>query len=165
MSVGPHASHARPAFPHAPSLSPPSHVPPLQQPLVQLAGSQRHEPPLQNWLESQESHTTPPVPQLVSLVPGTQSLPSQHPGQVDVSQTQLPPEQRWPASQTAPLPQRQVPPLPLPQLSERTGSQVTPPHWQMRAVPSQRSLAPHATHASPPPPHAPFSRPDMQVSP
>jgi hypothetical protein len=47
-------------------------------------------------------------------VPGAQVVPAQQPdGQEVASQMQLPPTQRCPAAQAAPLPQAQLPPLQL----------------------------------------------------
>jgi hypothetical protein len=97
-----------PEVPHWARVGGATQVAPEQQPLAQLQ-------PTHCWLVQvwppQDAQVAPPVPHWVLLVPVWQTPEaSQQPvGQLVASQTQRPPEQRWPVAQTAPPPQEQAP--------------------------------------------------------
>src|SRR5579863_4473741 len=105
-----------------------------------------HAPPLQMGPVAtvHVSHTVPPTPHALALVPSSHFVPSQHPVQERVSHTQAPREQRWPS-----------------------------PHLPVMQTPSHPSLAPQSlpahvgtqgplpqTFGVPPPPHV---RPPVQT--
>lgn len=134
--TGSQPTQAAPFFPHAVVLGV-AHVFPVQQPSGQLVALQPLQVPAAQGPPSQLWHAAPPAPQLADAVPERQ-VPSaeQHPEQLAVSQTQLPPPSavpahRWPAAHAGPLPQRHAP---------FTHAVVAAP--------------PHATQAPPAVPHA-----------
>ena len=70
----------------------------------------RHCPPLQlSAFAPHEKQACPAVPHCDVLVPVAQLVPLQHPLHDEVSQTQLPAEQRCPGLHALPVPQRQTP--------------------------------------------------------
>lgn len=107
--AGSHATHAAPLVPHWPSDGV-AQVPPVQQPLAQVAAEQ----PSQAWLEhveAQVEQAAPIRPHCAAVVPAWQRpMASQQPdGQLVASQTHAPPEHRWPIWQAAPAPHAQAP--------------------------------------------------------
>lgn len=96
--VGLQLVHAAPPLPHAAAVCAPlpTHVLPLQQPPSQLAAVQLlHAWPRQVEPPVHAAHVAPRLPQEAFEVPGWQRLPLQQPvGQLDESQTQVPPTQR-----------------------------------------------------------------------
>jgi hypothetical protein len=109
--VGSHATQAAPLTPQVPSPAL-VQVAPEQQPPGQLEALQPlHTPPAQLW-EPQSWQAAPPLPQVASALPGRHVIPEQQPFGHDVpSHTHVPPKQRCPVPQAAPLvPQAQTPP-------------------------------------------------------
>jgi hypothetical protein len=105
-----HAAHTEPPDPHV-AVPAGMHVAPEQQPLGQLPALQPlHAPPAQV-CAPQSWQAPPPLPQLVSAVPGRQAPPAQQPfGHEVASHTHAPPTQRWPAPHAAPVaPQAHTP--------------------------------------------------------
>jgi hypothetical protein len=127
-----HAMHAPPAVPHAPSEGV-LHVSPEQQPIVHVEVHPLHAPLSHVSTPEQLWQADPPLPQAPGLLPSWQTLlVSQQPvGHEVPSQTHVPPRQRWPALQAAPVPQAQDPVDE--HWSDATGSQLAqvfpaPPH-------------------------------------
>lgn len=129
---GSQATHAAPFFPHAITLGV-AHALPEQHPLGHVVALQpppqtpaEHVPPSQLW------HWAPPTPQLAEVVPvrHVPSLAQQPVVQLVLSQTQVPPEQRWPAAHAGPVPHAHAP------------------------LTQAFAVAPHVAHCAPPEPHA-----------
>lgn len=134
----------------------------MQQP-EQRSRVQEQRPDRQSRPPPQDSHATPPVPQLSLDVPLWQELPSQQPvGQLVASQTQLPPTHRCPLEHRSLPPHSQLPPL---HRSERRSQPPPPAHLQAPVAGEHVSPGRHATHLAPPLPHALVVSPGMQVPP
>ncbi len=171
-----HATQVWPSWPHSATVGGITQLLPLQQPSGQVTASQ----PSHTWLTQllpplQAAQLPPFFPHAVFIVPAWHTpLPSQQPfGQLVASHTQLPAEQRWPAPQTAPVPQAQAPlvhrsaPTPqpahevpaaphAPSVSEPSATQVVPlqhPPGQLLALHTQAppTQACPAAHAAPEP--------------
>lgn len=144
-----HPEHVVPTAPQAvtPIAAGATQALPLQQPVAHDAAVHVHTPPVQTWPAahgapapqrhapfSQRSadaahtpHALPPAPHWFVPCEVMHWLAEQQPpGQLEPSQTQVPPTQRWPAAQTLPLPHAQAP---LRQVSARRSqlSQTRPP--------------------------------------
>ncbi len=101
----PHDMHICPPVPHCIGVGGAMHALPEQHPVPQVPGPQSDvQIPDTQGPDEQLTQLPPPVPHCVLVVPGRQTLPSQHPVHDDGSHTQLPPLQRWPAPQGAPVP-------------------------------------------------------------
>lgn len=107
----PHDMHIWPPIAHCIWVGGEMQVFPEQHPAPQVVGphSEVQIPDTQG-PDEQLTQLPPPVPHCVLVVPGRQTLPSQHPVHEDGSQTQLPPAQRWPGPQGAPVPHAHWPP-------------------------------------------------------
>jgi hypothetical protein len=93
-AVESHGEQALPLVPHAAAVRV-VQIAPVQQPFGQFVALQPVQaPPLQIWLDGQELHSPPPAPHAPWSLPGRQVAPLQQPLHEDVSQMQLPPEQR-----------------------------------------------------------------------
>jgi len=138
-----------PPLPHAPSLVPPRHWVPEQQP-EQLPGpqvggglSQVPAAALQVWpLDPQSTQATPPLPQAPSLVPPMHWLPAQQPLQLPGPQVGGVPEQLLVVvSQVPPVEvQSRHPAPPVPQAL----SAVPPMHWLFWQQPEAQVVGPQA---------------------
>jgi hypothetical protein len=102
---GSHVTQAAPPDPQAPVDPALVQVDPEQQPPWQLPGLQSaHAPPRQSPL-TQGWQAAPPVPHAALSVPARQLVPEQQPvGHEVLSQTQVPPTQRFLSGQAAPAP-------------------------------------------------------------
>ncbi len=99
-----HTAHFAPPNPQA-LVERALHVGPEQQPVVHVAAHPVHTPAVQLSPPGQLSQALPPLPHAPPVLPGSQSLPEQHPVAHEVpSQTQEPLRQRWPVTQAALLP-------------------------------------------------------------
>jgi len=119
----PQGAHAPPPAPQAVADGA-VHVCPEQQPLGHVVPLQSAQEPALQMRPPQSSHMAPPAPQPCGSLPGSQLVPLQQPLHDWLSQTHMPPEQRWPVAQAGPIPHVQVP---------FTGEQPSPllPHvWQ-----------------------------------
>ena len=109
--IGSQTLQAFPLVPHRARVGGVTQVPPLQHPLAQLPEPQ----PAQAWavqaLVPHDAQAAPPVPHWVCAVPALHwPVASQQPvGQLVASQTQAPPEQRWPTAHAGPVPQAHAP--------------------------------------------------------
>lgn len=200
-AVTPQSWHFDPFKPQAPDVVGVTQVVPEQQPGPgHDAESQMQAPPLQicpkphcafvpQWhapaaqlsadIELQPTHSAASVPHVEKDV-ALQVAPMQHPFGHDAAlQTQLPPEQAWPAPQAAPIPHRHAPDAeqlsasavshpvqaspPTPHVTSVDESQLAPaqhPEGQFAAVqpvhtpPTQAWLVGHSSHDDPLVPHA-----------
>jgi hypothetical protein len=142
-------TQAAPPLPQAPSLVPPRHWVPEQQP-EQLPGPQvggwLPQVPavgLQVWpLAAQSTQATPPMPQAPSLVPPMHWLPAQQPEQLPGPQVGGVPEQLLVVgSQVPPVEVQSTHPAPpVPQAVEL----VPPMHWLFWQQPEGQVAGPHA---------------------
>lgn len=159
----PHAAQAAPPVPHSALAVPALQTFPAQQPVGHEVASQTHTPAEQAWpaaqggpepqaqaplvqrsdFASHAEHVAPPLPQAAALCPAVerQVLPLQQPfGHELALQTQVPPEQVWPAPQAGPAPQRQTPELQV-LVDPEQGPHAAPPVPQLEAL-----WLPKATH-------------------
>lgn len=117
------ALHAWPLVPQAIAVVGVTQLVPEQHPLAQLVALQPSQAPLkQRSTPGQVPQLPPPAPQAAGVVPGKHVVPEQQPAHEVGSQTQWPPEQCWPGSHWAPVPQVHAPELEQP--SARVVSQL-----------------------------------------
>lgn len=97
-------TQAAPPAPHA-AVPPVVHVDPEQHPLAQLVAVQLAQAPPEQPIPRQSSQAEPPLPQLVSVVPGKHAPAEQQPlGQDVASHTHAPPTQRCPTPHGSAVP-------------------------------------------------------------
>lgn len=138
LAVLPQATHVVPPPPHCDVEVLVTHVEPLQHPEGHEVASHTQVPDRQRWpvphaappphrqapprqvsaVAPQLVQVTPLTPQADAELPATHDVPLQQPAQVALSQTQVPPEQRWPTLHAAPPPHRHCP------LVQRSASRV-----------------------------------------
>jgi hypothetical protein len=122
-----HAEHASPCVPHVASDDV-SHTAPAQHPLGQFCGVHPvHTCDVHVCGDGHDEHIEPCVPQYVVVVPGSQTVPLQHPVGHEVElQAQIPPEHTWPLPHAA-----------------------APPHVHVPSALHPSAVAPHAVQAPP----------------
>lgn len=125
-----HAMHAPPPVPQALTEAG-VHVWPEQQPFGQVASLQSAHVPALQIKPLQFSHLAPPAPQAIGSLPVMHMLPEQQPSHDWSSQTQTPPEHRWPVPH---------------------GSR--PPHVHVPDEEQPSPLIPQVPHVCPATPHA-----------